>query len=166
MSSSVAIKSISNGTVPKDVLDDILRTGKLSPAFEKELFRLASEAKNRSYTPYSKFRVGAAVIATSGNIYLGGNVESASYGATRCAEQTAFQKAVSEGDRRFLAVGVATDTDAFISPCGICRQFMVEFGKGLIVYNFKTDGTFKRYLLSELLPDSFGPEDLDRPRGE
>ncbi|KAI8921876.1 cytidine deaminase-like protein [Powellomyces hirtus] len=161
---SITVTNASNGVVPKDVLEGIISTGKLTPEFEKELFTLAAQAKDRSYSPYSNFRVGAALIAKSGNIYLGGNVENASYGATRCAEQTAFQKAISEGERRFLAVGVATDTDAFISPCGVCRQFMVEYGKGLLVYNFKPDGTFKKYTLQELLPDSFGPEDLDRPR--
>ncbi|KAI8826730.1 cytidine deaminase-like protein [Fimicolochytrium jonesii] len=163
---SIEIKKTSNGVLPDEILQELLSTGRLSTELEKELFRLATEAKNCSYSPYSKFRVGAAVIAKSGNVYLGGNVESASYGATRCAEQTAFQKAVSEGERRFLVVGVATDTDAFISPCGICRQFMVEWGKSLMVYNFKPDGTFRKYKLSELLPDSFGPDDLERPRGE
>ncbi|KAJ3018241.1 hypothetical protein HKX48_003020 [Thoreauomyces humboldtii] len=161
---SIKVNKVSNGVLPKDVLETLLSTGELTSALEAELFALATEAKNCSYAPYSKFRVGAALIAKSGNVYLGGNVENASYGATRCAEQTAFQKAVSEGERKFFVVGVATDTDAFISPCGVCRQFMVEFGRGLLVYNFKPDGTFKKYTLEDLLPDSFGPEDLDRPR--
>ncbi|KNC99331.1 cytidine deaminase [Spizellomyces punctatus DAOM BR117] len=161
---SVQAISSPNARVPTDVLKKVLESGELTQDLEKRLFELASVAKTRSYSPYSKFRVGAAVLAKSGNIWLGCNVESASYGATRCAEQTAFLKAVSDGDNRFIAVGVTTDTDAYISPCGICRQFMVEWGKELLVYNFKPDGSFRKYKLKDLLPDSFGPDDLDRPR--
>ncbi|KAJ3209873.1 hypothetical protein HDU67_005843 [Dinochytrium kinnereticum] len=168
--------------IEEATLKSILSTGKLTPEVEAMLGKLASEAKNGSYSPYSKFRVGASLLSTNGNVWMGANVENASYGiypsfhlesfplpisATRgaiCAERTSFAKAVSEGDRKFLAVGVATDVDEFISPCGFCRQFMVEFGKGLNVYLFKSDGTFKLYKLHELIPDSFGPDDLELPR--
>ncbi|KAH6565433.1 hypothetical protein BASA60_009933 [Batrachochytrium salamandrivorans] len=95
-------------------------------------------------------------------ICLGCNVENASYGGTICAERTAFVKAVSEGVKTFLAIAVITDKDTAISPCGVCRQFMVEFGKNLMVYQFSKN--FKVVAiksLKELLPDSFGPEDLD-----
>ncbi|KAJ3180159.1 hypothetical protein HDU85_004162 [Gaertneriomyces sp. JEL0708] len=153
-----------NSRIDEGVLEKIKSAGHLDSDTEKQLFAWATAAKDRSYSPYSKFRVGAALISSTGNVWLGGNIESASYGATRCAEQTAVQKAVSEGEKQFIAVGVATDTDGYISPCGICRQFMVEFGKKLWVYNFKLDGSFRKYRLEELLPDSFGPDDLDRPR--
>ncbi|KAJ3148816.1 hypothetical protein HK101_002115 [Irineochytrium annulatum] len=127
---------------------------------------LSMSAKSGSYSPYSKFRVGAALLSDKGNLWMGANVENASYGGAICAERTAFVKAVSEGDRKFLAVAVATDVDAFISPCGMCRQFMVEFGRELKVYLFKSDNTFKLWRLGDLIPDSFGPDDLERPREE
>ncbi|KAI9343735.1 cytidine deaminase-like protein [Zopfochytrium polystomum] len=138
--------------------------GTLSEATVQLLGRVCTQAKEHSYSPYSKFRVGASLISDTGKIWTGVNVENASYGGTICAERTAFVKAVSEGYRRFAAIAVNTDVDALISPCGMCRQFMVEFGKNLKVYLFKTDGTFVMHYLHELLPDSFGPSDLDRPR--
>ncbi|KAJ3098674.1 hypothetical protein HDU97_003791 [Phlyctochytrium planicorne] len=153
-----------HSTIDNSTLQSILATGKVTPEIEVQLGKLASEAKNGSYSPYSKFRVGASLLSKNGNIWLGANVENASYGGAICAERTAFVKAVSEGDRRFVAVAVATDVDDFISPCGFCRQFMVEFGKSLLVYLFKSDGTFKLYTLSELIPDSFGPDELEKPR--
>ncbi|KAI9104962.1 cytidine deaminase-like protein [Phlyctochytrium arcticum] len=160
---SVQITSTPNARIDQSLIDPAVANGELSPALEKQLFELSNEAKTRAYAPYSKFRVGAAVITPKGNVYLGCNVENASFGGTRCAEQTAFLKAVSEGENQFFAVGVTTDTDAFISPCGICRQFMNEWGGKLWVYHYKPDGTFKKFRLRELLPESFGPDDLDRP---
>lgn len=118
-------------------------------------------AREFSYSPYSKFRVGAALLSKTGNLYLGCNVENASYGGAICAERTAFVKAVSQGDQSMIAVGVITDKEKCVGPCGFCRQFMVEFGKNLLVYQFSaTTDEFVVNPLSSLLPDSFGPEDL------
>ncbi|KAG2214351.1 hypothetical protein INT47_000907 [Mucor saturninus] len=86
-----------------------------------ELFVAAAKAKETSYSPYSKFRVGAALLAEDGTIFKGCNVENASYGAAICAERTAFVKAVSEGQSKFRALAVTSDQTEFISPCGICR---------------------------------------------
>ncbi len=136
---------------------------------EKKLIELAHEARKRAYTPYSGFQVGAALLTKKGKVYLGCNIENASYTPTNCAERTAFFKAVSEGEREFAAiaiVGGAKDTEAkeTCAPCGVCRQVMREFcdpqefrilledGKGGVL-NFK---------LAELLPLGFGPENLAR----
>ncbi|EGF83783.1 hypothetical protein BATDEDRAFT_21251 [Batrachochytrium dendrobatidis JAM81] len=148
--------------------------GVLSKDVQLQLAQFATQAKEMSYSPYSKFRVGAALLAPTGEqvieLYLplfqyivGCNVENASYGGTICAERTAFVKAVSEGHKKFLAIAVITDKEAAISPCGFCRQFMVEFGKHIQVYQFSASfDKVEIKSLKELLPDSFGPEDLDK----
>ncbi|KAJ8331645.1 hypothetical protein BDV3_000319 [Batrachochytrium dendrobatidis] len=137
--------------------------GVLSKDVQLQLAQFATQAKEMSYSPYSKFRVGAALLAPTGEVFLGCNVENASYGGTICAERTAFVKAVSEGHKKFLAIAVITDKEAAISPCGFCRQFMVEFGKHIQVYQFSASfDKVEIKSLKELLPDSFGPEDLDK----
>ncbi|KAI8608417.1 cytidine deaminase-like protein [Chytriomyces sp. MP71] len=108
----------------------------LPASIQTQLCALAMSAKTHSYSPYSKFPVGAAALAEDGTVYLGCNVENASYGGAICAERTAFVKAVSEGQRSFVAVAVVTNLRSFASPCGFCRQFMVEFGKNLQVIIF------------------------------
>ncbi|KFH63955.1 cytidine deaminase [Podila verticillata NRRL 6337] len=118
------------------------------------------QARENSYSPYSKFRVGAALRTVDGKVFQGCNVENASYGGAICAERTAFVKAVSEGHRRFVAIAVACDYNEFITPCGICRQFMNEFGKGLEIFFVNDDRTYKRAILEDLLPYAFGPEGL------
>ncbi|KAJ3417631.1 hypothetical protein HDV05_000088 [Chytridiales sp. JEL 0842] len=156
---------MASAVIPSDLMKKV-SGGKLTPEIESLLGEWAVKAKQHSYSPYSKFRVGAALLASNGNIWTGCNVENASYGGAICAERTAFVKAVSHSEPRpFLAIAVCTDVDTFISPCGFCRQFMVEFGKELQVYLFKSDGkAFKKWILKELIPDSFGPADLERPR--
>ncbi|KAI9358183.1 cytidine deaminase [Pilaira anomala] len=125
----------------------------------KELFQLALEAKETSYSPYSKFRVGAALLCEDGTLVKGCNVENVSYGATICAERTAFVKAVSEGHRKFTALAVSTDQEEFISPCGICRQFVGEFvTKDMPVYFLNKSGEHREYKFEQLLPLSFGTE--------
>lgn len=142
-------------------LDSYRETGSLSEEDSLALGSFAIEAKNESYSPYSHFRVGAALLSSNGTVWLGCNVENASYGGAICAERTAFVKAVSEGHRDFVAIAVVTDKDEPTSPCGICRQFMVEFGKKLVVYQFSASLDKVRVMkLSELLPFSFGPDDL------
>lgn len=128
----------------------------------KELIKLALEAKvNSSYTPYSKFRVGAAVEMEGGEVYTGGNIEVASYSPTNCAERTAIFKAVSDGKRKIEKIAITGDAkDTY--PCGVCRQVIREFGINpkIIIANSEED--YKEYTLEELLPHSFGPEDLQR----
>ncbi|KAG9326803.1 hypothetical protein KVV02_005465 [Mortierella alpina] len=132
----------------------------------EDLITQALDARQNSYSPYSKFRVGAALRTIEGKVYQGCNVENASYGGAICAERTAFVKAVSEGHRRFVAIAVSCDFNNFISPCGICRQFMNEFGKSLEIFFVNSDRTYKRAVLEDLLPFSFGPEDLPNPTDE
>jgi len=119
------------------------------------------EAKQYSYSPYSKFRVGCALITKNDKIFQGCNVENSSYGLTICAERTAFVKAISEGYKEFKAVVVTTDVkDDFISPCGACRQFISEFGE-TDVYLVRPDRVFRKHKISELLPCTFTPKHLE-----
>ncbi|NXW58976.1 CDD deaminase, partial [Eurystomus gularis] len=125
------------------------------------LLRRSWEAKNCAYCPYSHFPVGAALLTASGEIFSGCNVENACYSLGVCAERTAIQKAISEGHTSFKAMAITSDMgDNFIVPCGACRQVMREFGTDWDVYLTKADGTYMVKRLEELLPLSFGPEDL------
>ena len=121
---------------------------------KQELLNAALSARERAYAPYSKFLVGAAVLAKSGKIYTGCNIENASYGLTVCAERNALFSAVGAGEREFTALCVVGDTEAPISPCGACRQVMAEFKvPRIILANLK--GDVKEYTLEELLPYGF-----------
>ena len=107
-----------------------------------------------SYSPFSNFAVGAAILTKSGKIYTGANIENSSYGLTICAERVACVKAVSEGELEFKAIAVATRSEDLASPCGACRQFLWEFGD-MDVILINTQGKEKDYKLSQLLPDGF-----------
>ena len=122
---------------------------------EKELVRAAKEVRERAYAPYSKFRVGAALLTKSGKIYTGCNVESASYGLTVCAERVAIWKAVSEGEKEFEKIAVVADTQELTPPCGVCRQIIWEFcGDVPVIFaNLKDDSETVK--MSELLPRAF-----------
>ena len=133
----------------------------------KKLRIVALEARNFSYAPYSNYCVGAALLCESGRIVTGSNIENASYGATVCAERTAFFKAVSEGEKKFIAIAIAggnqcEDPVDFAYPCGMCRQVMREFAnpEDFTVFVVKDEDDFEEYKLSELLPKSFGPDNL------
>lgn len=121
----------------------------------KRLIRLALAARNRAYAPYSGFRVGAAVLASSGKIYSGANVENATFGATICAERSAVSAAVSAGERRLVAVVIATGTTPPSPPCGICRQVLAEFGPGMTVILVNKRGETVETDLTTLLPMNF-----------
>jgi len=122
----------------------------------EHLVRQSMEAKGRAHCPYSKFPVGAAILCEDGTIYLGCNIENASYSLGICAERTAAAKAVSEGKKRFIAIAVSSDvTQDFISPCGACRQFLAEFGLDLVVYMAKPNFSCKKTTLRDLLPMAF-----------
>lgn len=134
----------------------------------EQLIENAIEARKMAYTPYSNYKVGAALLSSDNKIIKGCNIENAAYGPTNCAERTAFFKAVSEGVKEFSAIaivgGLENETDLFSGyafPCGVCRQVMREFcdSEFEIVVARSTDD-YKVYTLGELLPESFGPDNL------
>ncbi len=125
---------------------------------KKDLVDAACAAREAAYAPYSNYKVGAAVLTEDGRIVTGVNVENASYGGTICAERTATVKAVSEGVHRFLAVAVCTSNLG--SPCGICRQTLVEFAGDIPVLLADGRGNVRETTLHHLLPEHFGPQHL------
>lgn len=133
---------------------------------EKELCELALQAMDASYSPYSRFKVGAALLCGSGKVYLGSNIENAAFTPTVCAERVAFFKAVSEGEREFSALAVCGgkegDASGYCSPCGVCRQVMVEFcAPDFKVLLCRADGEYQKYTLEDLLPHSFSAKNID-----
>ena len=129
----------------------------------KELMKEAGIARQRAYVPYSKFAVGAALLAEDGTVYYGCNIENAAYSLCNCAERTAIFKAVSDGVTSFSALAVTADTEGPVSPCGACRQVMSELLQPeTTIYLSNIHGT-KEVVTSksELLPGAFSPEDLD-----
>lgn len=133
----------------------------ISTAVVDELKRRARVAAANAYAPYSRFAVGAAVLAADGSMYAAANIENASYGLSMCAERNAIFRAVSEGTRNIVAVAVYTPTPNPTPPCGACRQVIAEFGAGALVLCDGADPmASRRYLLGELLPDAFGPGNL------
>jgi len=123
-----------------------------------ELLQQAINAREFSYSPYSNYKVGAAILTTQGTIYTGCNIENAAYGPTVCAERTAIFKAVSEGQTNFVALAVVTANGA--TPCGVCRQVIREFVADIPVLVGDATGAYQIIPFSELLPHSFGPEKL------
>ena len=132
-----------------------------------ELCRLALEARRSSYSPYSGFKVGAALLADSGRIYVGCNIENAAYSPTVCAERVAIFKAISEGERKFSAIAIAGGSgefpDSICPPCGVCRQVMAEFcnPKTFKVFLAKSEDEYTSLTLAELLPYGFDKENLN-----
>lgn len=122
------------------------------------LIEQARVARERAYAPYSNYRVGAALLTASGRVYTGCNVENAVYPLTLCAERVAVSKAVSEGERAFVALAVVTENGG--SPCGACRQTLREFGEDIVVIIADASGNFRETTVADLLPDSFSAEDL------
>ena len=133
-----------------------------------ELVNLAIEAREHAYVPYSGFAVGAALLTKNGKVYQGCNIENSSYGATNCAERTAFFTAVYQGERDFEAIAIVggkagEPVSELCAPCGICRQVMREFCKDdFKIFLSKGDGTVLETTLTNLLPLSFSKEDLER----
>jgi len=124
----------------------------------ESLIAKAMEARKKSYAPYSCFAVGAALLAKSGHIYTGCNVENASYGLSICAERVAVFKAVSEGERDFEAIAIVTEKG--VAPCGACRQVLMEFGEDTQVIVANGAGEYRVFTLQELLPEAFTPKHL------
>lgn len=126
----------------------------------RKLLMLAGEAKERSYSPYSRFKVGTALLTADGNVITGTNVENATYGATICAERAAVVRAISEGYRDFVAIAIASDAKSETYPCGICRQFLAEFGLDIKVITGKPEGEIRVNTVAELLPFAFTKKTL------
>lgn len=127
---------------------------------DQALIDLAFTMLERSYVPYSKFPVGAALLCEDGAVFTGCNVENAAYGSTICAERTALVKAVSEGRRSFTALAVVGRSEDYCWPCGACRQMLYEFAPDLTVLVARGDGAYVKLPLHELLPHGFGPASL------
>ncbi len=137
----------------------ISRDENASPVSDEELLKLAQIAMKNSYSPYSRYAVGAALLCKNGRVYLGCNIENASFGLTNCGERTAIFKAVSEGEREFEAVAIASN-GSFPYPCGACRQVLNEFAPELRVLVIDGRNQVDKTTLRALLPHGFGPKDL------
>ncbi len=132
----------------------------LSDTKRKELIKIACEARSKAYAPYSNYQVGAALLTTSGKIFTGVNVENAAYPDSMCAERSAIFTAVTEGEREFEAIAVATRNGG--TPCGSCRQVLSEFGLDIEVLLADESGSLvQQTTVRELLPGAFLPEDLE-----
>jgi cytidine deaminase len=130
---------------------------------KKELCTLAVKATEKSYSPYSNCKVGAALLCKNGNVYLGCNIENASFSPTVCAERTAFFKAISEGEKDFEMIAVVGIKDGIINPnflpCGVCRQVMTEFCESdFVILNVKEMDEYNEFTLSDLLPNGFSKQ--------
>ena len=132
----------------------------------RELIRLALEAREKAYVPYSKYMVGAALLAKNGKVYQGCNIENAAYTPTNCAERTAFFKAVSDGEREFVAIAIVGGYEGapvnYAYPCGVCRQGMMGFcnPKEFRVITAVSEDEYMDKTLAEMLPHGFGPSSL------
>ena len=132
---------------------------------KKMLIDRACEARHKAYSPYSQFCVGAALLCADGEVITGANIENSSYGATNCAERTAFFTALMQNRRDFIAIAIVgakkdEEISSFCAPCGICRQVMAEFcGRNfeILLYNGKE---IKTYTLSNILPEAFDKDNL------
>ncbi len=128
---------------------------------DKELVELAIKAKEKAIPTYSNFHVGAALLTEDEKIIIGANIENASYGLTICAERTAVFKALLDGERKFKSIAIAGDSDDYITPCGACRQILIEFcGNNLDVIMINKKGDFIKKKMNDLLPYSFGGDFL------
>lgn len=140
---------------------------KLEKVIAQKLIDMSIKARDMAYAPYSKFKVGAALLTQNGKIYTGCNIESASYTPSNCAERTAFFKAVSEGEHNFLAIAIVgapegENANRLCPPCGVCRQVMMEFcdPDKFEILQIDENKNIKSFTLKELLPLGFGPKSL------
>lgn len=135
------------------------------PSSYNSLIVAARAARQYSYSPYSRFRVGAALMTTDGRVYTGCNIENSSYGLTVCAERIAVFKAVSEGALRFRAMAIVSDSTEYTPPCGACRQVLMDFADNIDFILTNGRGGHKIVRMKELLPYPFSPKNLPaRPR--
>lgn len=133
---------------------------------KEQLLSMAKDAMQYSYSPYSGYKVGAALLCKDGSVYTGCNIENAGYSSTNCAERTAFFKAVSEGKREFIAIAICGGKDGVTKgefpPCGVCRQVMREFCEDDFLIHLESEDGTQTYTLNELLPVSFRPETIKK----
>ena len=128
----------------------------------KDLINKARLAKGHSYSPYSEFRVGAALLSSTGKIFTGTNIENSSFSLTICAERVALFKAISEGHNKFNAIAIASDSDDFIPPCGACRQVMFELAGNIDIILTNADGKTMKTKVAPLLPHPFTKKHLHK----
>jgi cytidine deaminase len=121
----------------------------------KDLIEIGKKARENAYAPYSKLRIGSAVLTKNGKVYSGCNVENSVFGLSCCAEQVAIFKAVSDGNKDIITIAVVSDATNPIVPCGACRQVMVEFNQEIKVILATISGKIDVYRVSDLLPESF-----------
>ena len=130
----------------------------------QQLIDLAVKARENAYVPYSGFKVGACLLAKSGKVYLGCNIENSAYGPTNCAERTAFFKAISEGEREFEKIAIVggkqEDLSDLVAPCGVCRQVMAEFCDENFIVLLGNPKNIREFKLNQILPLAFTPKDL------
>ena len=127
----------------------------------EELLKHAAKAKQAAYAPYSRFRVGAALLGESGRVYTGANIENASYSVTCCAERVALFKAVNEGEKAFCAIAVTSDSAMPTYPCGVCRQALIEFSPQMDVLAANNELEYQKTKLEALLPCAFTGEEME-----
>ena len=159
-------KEHNHSLIPQEKGELLAKNELVSRSVIKNLIREAISAMEHPYTPYSKFKVGSALLTPKQKIYTGCNIENAGFTPTYCAERTAFFKAVSEGEKEFAAIAIVGGKDGLITdycpPCGVCRQVIREFvdPRKFLVIIAKSEEEYLVYFLEELLPMSFGPEYL------
>ncbi|MCL2126263.1 MAG: cytidine deaminase [Oscillospiraceae bacterium] len=127
---------------------------------DRKLIDLATEVMENSYSPYSRFKVGAVVECSDGSIFMGCNIENAAFGATMCAEAAAIASAVSAGKRSFKRMAITSEGSVYCFPCGSCRQLLSEFSPDIEVLCARADGRYVSYSLSALLPMAFNKEQM------
>ncbi len=155
-----------NSLIPLEKGEVLAKHEIVNHSVAKNLIRDAIDAMSNAYTPYSHHQVGAALLTKGKKVYKGCNIENASYSPTNCAERTAFFKAISEGEKEFSAIAIVGGKNGilkdFCSPCGVCRQVMREFvdPKSFLVILARSEEDYLIFFLEELLPISFGPENL------
>ncbi|KAJ1370452.1 hypothetical protein KIN20_032176 [Parelaphostrongylus tenuis] len=141
-------------------------TAEIMHVSDEELLSKAKDVMQHAYCPYSKFPVGAALLTADGTVVVGANCENASYGGTICAERNAITTALSKGYRKFEAIAVVTQLEEPATPCGMCRQFLIEFGECRIIMGSSRGSKVTKASLVKLLPNAFTPANLEMHRGE
>ena len=127
---------------------------------DRNLIDLATDAMANSYSPYSRFKVGAAVESADGPVFTGCNIENAAFGATMCAEAAAIASAVSAGKREFKRIAIISEGTSYCFPCGTCRQLLNEFSPNMEVLSARADGRYVSYPLTSLMPMAFGNDQM------
>ena len=154
MSQSIPDRTVYEQVVPPEEMDDVLR----------QLFDAALDVQQRSHAPYSNYHVGCSVLTTTGQIYVGANIENSAYPQGLCAEATALAVMASQGEREAKVVLTVCDSEGLATSCGGCRQKIREFATSdTIIHACSKNGLWATYTMDGLLPDSFGPEHLSSP---